>query len=601
MAGYLEDLVQNIYTNCDMSGLDKLNQGLQDAIWYSGELEKNLKDAQNAQKQSFNLQAQAVNKQKEYYLSRKQEIALLRQETLARIDIMQKNDDYARRKKRLDEAEISRMQKRNALQRYFGRLLLTAFSINTLKNIIHTGSALQLTQKSIEGLTKSTQDWQFVEAIARKFGVSLNTVARGYKNFYAAASMAGFDKNNIQSMYADLLLSARAIGATEEQTGGALLALEQMISKGVVSMEELRRQLGNALPGAFEVGAKAMKMTTAEFNAFVKKGELASAEFVPKFIKAYKEAYSSGWKDIEQTFTVAQGRLGVAWERFTLQFMSGETGKGFAQLVESLIKMLESPIFAKFVLILGKVLSLVVKILSLALEQLPLILAYLGYTGLTKIIGLLIGRVIALQMAFFQATGSAITFGQAGAIAVTSISKAVMLLTAKLVALLGFLFIIQDIVYFLGERFWGWNTKSAIGAHIASRNSLKKMTEPGSLEDDARLFFKPGSKPFKQLDKAWKSGNPQDRLMFYRAGRGDMQALTSLLSPKSLPNIANGQEGILGFEKTENVTNDVKIDIKIDGGSQDPIMLGNAVYSKILYELKGQGIALNPQDTINNK
>ena len=123
-----------------------------------------------------------------------------------------------------------------------------------------TYEQLDLTRRSIEGLTKSTQDWAYVQNEAFRTATDIEVVAKGYRNFFAAANMAGFDKNGIQEMYSGILVSARAIGATSQQTEGALLALEQMISKGVVSMEELRRQLGNALPGAFEIGAKAMNI-----------------------------------------------------------------------------------------------------------------------------------------------------------------------------------------------------------------------------------------------------------------------------------------------------------------------------------------------------
>ena len=67
------------------------------------------------------------------------------------------------------------------------------------------------------------------------------------------------------------------------------MALEQMASKGKVSMEELRRQLGDALPGALEIAARSMGMTTAAFNDAVSKGEIMSADFLPKFSRAVRE------------------------------------------------------------------------------------------------------------------------------------------------------------------------------------------------------------------------------------------------------------------------------------------------------------------------
>jgi len=224
----------------------------------------------------------------------------------------------------------------NWLAKGFGRFIGAYFSVRTAQNIFNTGRKIQLLERSIVGLTKSTQDWEYLKRLAHDTGNSLNVVANGYKNFYAAANMAGFNKNEIQTMFSDMTISTRAIGASSEQTRGALLALEQMISKGVVSMEELRRQLGNAVPGAFEIGAKAMNMTTKEFNEFVKTGQLASAVFVPRFIAEFKRQYIGGFKEISQTIDFATGQLKESWEELTFEIMKGELGKGIAKLIRGL-------------------------------------------------------------------------------------------------------------------------------------------------------------------------------------------------------------------------------------------------------------------------
>ena len=53
------------------------------------------------------------------------------------------------------------------------------------------------------------------------------------------------------------------------ESEGAFKALEQMLSKGKVSAEELRGQLGERIPGAFQIAARAMGMTTSELDKFM--------------------------------------------------------------------------------------------------------------------------------------------------------------------------------------------------------------------------------------------------------------------------------------------------------------------------------------------
>ena len=258
--------------------------------------------------------------------------------------------------------------------------------IHTVFSFIRDAREIDLMQRSMQGLTKTTQDWEYIQQQAFRTGTNIKDAARGYRNFYASASMAGFGKGSIQGMYADLLTSTRAIGATPTQTQGALLALEQMISKGVVSMEELRRQLGNALPGAFEIGARAMKMTTAEFNEFVKKGQLASTVFVPKFIEQLKKEYAGGFAEATKSIDFALQNLTNSWLIFVDSVTKGDVGKSFAQAINALSVLITDPDFLYMIQLLGKVLGLIFtfvrKTVNFTRKHLPIILGLLGMAGL---------------------------------------------------------------------------------------------------------------------------------------------------------------------------------------------------------------------------
>ena len=225
----------------------------------------------------------------------------------------------------LDDSDkkIKRVSKStNLYARQLRNLFVGFLGIQGIRSFVETVREVDLIQRSIVGLTKSTQDWNYIQQQALRTGTRIKDVAKGYRNFYAAASMAGFEKTSIQGMYGDVLTATRSIGASPQQTAGALLALEQMISKGKVSMEELRRQLGNALPGAFEIGAKAMNMTTAQLNEFVKSGKLASTEFVPKFIAQLKKEYVGGFENATKSMDYALNNLSTSWIIFQYEFQA---------------------------------------------------------------------------------------------------------------------------------------------------------------------------------------------------------------------------------------------------------------------------------------
>ena len=63
----------------------------------------------------------------------------------------------------------------------------------------------------------------------------------------------------------------------------ALYALQQMVSKGTVQAEELRQQLGEALPGAVQFAAQADGDVRRAIHKAMEQGEVAAIEFVTRF------------------------------------------------------------------------------------------------------------------------------------------------------------------------------------------------------------------------------------------------------------------------------------------------------------------------------
>lgn len=593
MANYLDDLVQNIYTNCDMKGFNDYKRALS------------------------NMQSTSLK-------SAKQQISLVEAETKSRIRLADYEDKYATKKARRDSAEISRMQHRNNLQRYFTRLLVATFSIQTLRGIIDTGSRLQLVQKSIEGLTKSTQDWGFVEQQAFKMGVSLETVAKGYRNFYSAANMAGFGKGDIQGMYADLLLATRSIGASTQQTEGALLALEQMISKGKVSMEELRRQLGNAIPGAFEIGAKAMKMTTAQFNDFVKTGNLASAEFVPKFIKVLKETYAGGWQDIEQTVSVAQGRLKVAWEKFTIGFMSGEAGKSFAQGLNSLAELLNSNEFKELVQYLGVIFKWTMKIFEVLVQVFNFLLAVLPYTltllGVGGLYGLLKKFPLILELISLRTKDAAIMmiwFGKEGVKSFFAMSKAALTFGVRIMGILSWVLILQDVLLYIVSLLTGAKIDTMTGAIVEDlpklgdiiKGAINSIKPDINNKDLARVTDKNMrnkirvakiNKDYKKELELWQEAKDKGLISGGAAplsGSFDVHSPTNIIPDSNFISSATTPTGMLN--KEQEITTSVNIgDINVYSNASNPQQVAQEVQEQLIALFMGQGLITNVEEFV---
>ncbi|OOZ37448.1 hypothetical protein BOW51_02585 [Solemya velesiana gill symbiont] len=103
------------------------------------------------------------------------------------------------------------------------------------------------------------------------------------------------------------------MGLSAADTSGAIRAVNQMISKGTVSAEELRGQLGERLPGAFQIAARAMKVSTEDLGKMLEQGELMADEFLPRFGRQIRQELGGQVESATKRAAASFQRMGNAW------------------------------------------------------------------------------------------------------------------------------------------------------------------------------------------------------------------------------------------------------------------------------------------------
>lgn len=129
---------------------------------------------------------------------------------------------------------------------------------------------------------------EFVRDTARRAGQSVTDVGQSYSKFAASALQAGLSQKQVADAFAAVSLAAGNLGLSTEQSKRALEALSQMASKGAIGMEELRQQLGDALPGVLPLLARELGLTTQQLNKVVESGGLLANEGIPAISRALK-------------------------------------------------------------------------------------------------------------------------------------------------------------------------------------------------------------------------------------------------------------------------------------------------------------------------
>ena len=144
--------------------------------------------------------------------------------------------------------------------------------------------------KNVSGsMSKFADNQRYLLDLAKKYGLEINALTGNYAKFTAAASISGMSMQEQRKIFESLSRATTAFGMSAEDSNGVFSALSQMMSKGKISSEELRLQMGERLPIALQAMAKAAGTSVAGLDKLLKEGKLLSADVLPRFADALNE------------------------------------------------------------------------------------------------------------------------------------------------------------------------------------------------------------------------------------------------------------------------------------------------------------------------
>ena len=139
------------------------------------------------------------------------------------------------------------------------------------------------------GMAQFANNQRFLIDMAKKYGLEINALTGNFAKFTAAASISGMSMMDQRKIFESVSRAVTAFGMSADDSNGVFLALSQMMSKGKISSEELRLQMGERLPIALQAMAKAAGVSVAGLDKLMKQGKLMSADVLPKFAEALNE------------------------------------------------------------------------------------------------------------------------------------------------------------------------------------------------------------------------------------------------------------------------------------------------------------------------
>lgn len=188
--------------------------------------------------------------------------------------------------------------------------------------IISSNAEIERMTMLMQGLSSETKlaakqlqaasDVKFVFDSAKQAPFEVKTLTDAFVKFRSV----GVDPTN-GSLQA-LSDAVASFGGNSHIMHRASVAIQQMAGKGVISMEELRQQLGEAVPNAMRVMAQSVGLSIKDLVNQISKGGVQSHEALTKMFKEFEMQMGGSAARMMTTFSGMSQRLVTEWELFKL-------------------------------------------------------------------------------------------------------------------------------------------------------------------------------------------------------------------------------------------------------------------------------------------
>ena len=181
-----------------------------------------------------------------------------------------------------------------------------------LAEVAQYDAALEKQRKALRLVIGDTNQYNKAQAFLAKTSKDLaipqDVIVRQFTSLTASVKGAGLSVDDAKESFLAIASGIRGTGGSLEDMKSAMRATSQVFSKGKVSAEELRQQLGERLPGAFTLFAESMDMTPAQLDKALEQGKVTLEDFLGFSKKLFSE-YGENAKILAQAPESAGDRL----------------------------------------------------------------------------------------------------------------------------------------------------------------------------------------------------------------------------------------------------------------------------------------------------
>ena len=275
---------------------------------------------------------------------------------LGRLD--RKIDQTSTQFNKLDRA-IEKTEKRAQTFRQVMSSLSLAFGLlgvgQFVKSLVEVNTAFERVRATLisgsNTFALAGNDFDYVRRAATELGMPVKKVGLEFSRMISAAQGTKLEGQAIRDIFMSIGRAFVATGQTQDDFRLGLLAITQMMSKGRVQAEELRRQFGERLPGAWQAAAaglglvdKAGSTATAQLDELVRSGKLTADVLLPKLAAALDTKFGRAFEYASQhSPALVMSRFQSAVENLLYTMSKAGFMEGFVGALKKITDFMRSP------------------------------------------------------------------------------------------------------------------------------------------------------------------------------------------------------------------------------------------------------------------
>lgn len=186
------------------------------------------------------------------------------------------------------------------------------------------------------------EEMKFLTDESQRLGVNLLDSVKGYAKVSFAARKAGATLQETRDIYSSFSEAAVVMGTSQDDLAGIFKAIMQSYSKSTVQAEEIKGQMAERLPGAWQFAAEAMGMTTEVFERKVTARLIKAKDLMPAMAAGIRKAVAGELPQALTHLERSEQRLINTFDQFKRVLFEAGLGDSLREIYDALGFVMEN-------------------------------------------------------------------------------------------------------------------------------------------------------------------------------------------------------------------------------------------------------------------